>query len=136
MPSLPLGRPATADWVEGRQNGSAQSRFAAGEVIYRQDDEGDCCYFLVAGECFATKQLHTLEPGSRVEHKKRGMGTVTEVEHDPHRPSITTVLQVTSHKVQGTSYKEQVTRYKLQGTSYELRPSITTVFDAERDGRS
>eukprot|EP00316_Scyphosphaera_apsteinii_P007806 CAMPEP_0119346668 /NCGR_PEP_ID=MMETSP1333-20130426/108123_1 /TAXON_ID=418940 /ORGANISM="Scyphosphaera apsteinii, Strain RCC1455" /LENGTH=849 /DNA_ID=CAMNT_0007359179 /DNA_START=509 /DNA_END=3059 /DNA_ORIENTATION=- len=71
--------------------------FKAGEVIYRQDDHGGDCFFVVAGECYATKQLYTLEEGTRVIHGRRGIGTVTEVTDDP---SITLVVfdQGDSHR--------------------------------------
>jgi CRP-like cAMP-binding protein len=63
--------------------------YAAGDVIYRQDDDGDDrCYFVLAGECCATSEKHSLVEGTRVEHKKHGVGTVTEVTQEP---SITRV---------------------------------------------
>ena len=63
--------------------------FKAGEVVFNQGDDGDACYFITVGECYASKYRHEFEEGQRVEHKKRGIGTVTEVTDDP---DITRVL--------------------------------------------
>ena len=66
--------------------------YKAGDVIYRQYDDGHvdgrCCYFVVHGECYATHQVHELAVGTRVMHKKHGVGTVVEVSTEP---SITKV---------------------------------------------
>ena len=50
-----------------------EKAFRAGDVIYRQDDQGDDCFFMVAGECYAEQQLHTFEQGTRVTHKRHGV---------------------------------------------------------------
>ena len=63
--------------------------FKAGEVIYRQDEQGDDCFFVVAGECYATSRLYGLGEGTRVAHKKHGEGVVAEVTTNP---SITKVV--------------------------------------------
>ena len=57
--------------------------FKAGEVIFNQGDDGDACYFVSAGRCYASRHRHEFEEGQRVEHKKRGVGTVIEVTDDP-----------------------------------------------------
>ena len=66
--------------------------YKAGDVIYRQYDDshvdGRCCFFVVHGECYATHQVHQLAVGTRVAHKKHGVGTVVEVSTEP---SITKV---------------------------------------------
>ena len=66
-----------------------EKTFKAGDVIYRQDDQGNDCFFMVAGECYAEQQLHTFEVGTRVAHKRHGVGTVAEVTKEP---SITRVV--------------------------------------------
>ena len=63
--------------------------FKAGEVVFRQDEQGNDCFFVVAGEAVGTAQVHTFEVGTRVKHKKHGEGVVAEVTTDP---SITKVV--------------------------------------------
>ena len=58
--------------------------YKAGDVIYRQDDQGDDCFFVDSGILFATRILHTFVEGTRVTHAKRGTGTVAEVTEDPN----------------------------------------------------
>ena len=75
-----LGEPEIEAAVEALEPHS----FLAGDVVYRQDEQGDDCFFVIAGECYATSQLHTLVEGTRVVHKKHGVGTVEQVTKEPH----------------------------------------------------
>ena len=65
-----------------------EQTFRKGDVIFQQDSQGDACFFVIMGECHAEAQVYTLEKGTRVTHKKHGVGQVVEVTHDP---SITKV---------------------------------------------
>lgn len=62
--------------------------FKAGDVVYRQDDQGDDCFFVMAGECSGVSQQFTFEKGTRLRHQGHGVGTVTEV---TKKPNITKV---------------------------------------------
>ena len=76
-----LGEPE----IEGCIDSLEMQKFKAGDVIFRQDDEGDpACCFVISGEAFATMQLHTFEVGLRVNHKRHGVGTVAEVTKEPN----------------------------------------------------
>ena len=75
-----LGDPEIAAAVQSLKT----QTFKAGEVIYRQDDEGKECYFMVSGECHGVKKLHTFHVDIRVTHKRHGVGTVSEVSLDPN----------------------------------------------------
>ena len=76
-----LGEPE----IEGCIDSLEMQKFKAGDVIFRQDDEGDpACFFVISGEAFATMQLHTFEVGLRVNHKRHGVGTVAEVTKEPN----------------------------------------------------
>ena len=44
--------------------------FVEGAVIFRQDSQGNDCFFALAGEVVGTSQVHALEDGLRVNHKK------------------------------------------------------------------
>ena len=74
-----LGDPEIVAAVDALQ----PKTFHKGDVVYRQDSQGDDCYFVLAGECVSTSEVYTLEVGLRVNHKKHGMGTVAEVTENP-----------------------------------------------------
>ena len=80
-----LGEPEIAAAVQALET----QTFRKGDVIFSQDSQGDLCFFMVAGECCATSQVHSLEEGLRVHHMKHGVGTVVEVTQEP---SITKVV--------------------------------------------
>ena len=74
-----LGDPEIVAAVDALQ----PKTFHKGDVVYRQDSQGDDCYFVLSGECVSTSEVYTLEVGLRVNHKKHGMGTVAEVTENP-----------------------------------------------------
>jgi CRP-like cAMP-binding protein len=69
-----LGEPEIVAAVQSLE----KETYEAGEVIYRQDDDGEYCFLIRDGECYATSLVHTFVPGTRVEHEEHGMGVVAE----------------------------------------------------------
>ena len=96
-----------------------EQTFRKGDVIFQQDSQGDACFFVIMGECHATAQVYTLEKGTRVTHKKHGVGQVVEVTHDP---SITKVqFAGESHRYVPASL------HKLKPTALDSAGSLNSI---------
>ena len=80
-----LGEPE----IEAAVGKLEEQTFSAGHVVYRQDNPGDACYFVLAGECYALARIHNFDEGTRVKHKKRGEGVVDLVTKDPNITRVT-----------------------------------------------
>jgi CRP-like cAMP-binding protein len=141
-----LGAPEIAMAIEALE----VRRYSKGDVIYRQDDQGDDCFFVDSGECYASAQeLMTLVEGTRIRHKKHGVGTVvkdkeaniTKVDFDkgeshryvkaslhklkPLKPGPPKVVEVRQYH-EGDHFGERALSRARRGLDVEPRPATIT----------